>query len=196
MCSAFLFFCVWYLIGSNKTMSTEAPPGVGFIWYHKAMRRGFTLIEMMLVIALIAMVTVIAVGGFSLFQHQSDLNAAADTVIAIMEEARSKTLSSRDQSQYGVRFNNDRVLLFVGSSLRVDVPTLPAATSTDGFREYILPPSVEASTTIAVDAKHEDAVFKRLTGETASGTIKLWSKGDTTKVKTISIQSTGIILLR
>jgi prepilin-type N-terminal cleavage/methylation domain-containing protein len=160
------------------------------------MRRGFTLIEMMLVIALIAMVTAIAVGGFSLFQRQSDLNAAADTVIAIMEEARSKTLSSRDQSQYGVRFNNDRILLFIGSSLPVDVATLPAATSTDGFREYVFPSSVEASTTIAVLGKHEDAVFKRLTGETASGTIKLWSKSDTTKVKTISIQSTGIILLR
>lgn len=150
----------------------------------KYMCRGFTLIEMLVVVAVLAVIAAVALAGLVSFRGHSDLTAASEQAISYLSDARARTLASKSDSQYSVRFNLDRFIFFKGTAF--------ASSSTDNV-QFLLPAGVEISS-IALAGGGKDVIFERITGETPqSGTVVFRLKADTSRTKTVAIKSTGVV---
>ena len=140
--------------------------------------------EMLIVIVVLGIVTAVVIGGFLMFKRGSELDSASENLLSLLLEARSKTLSSKDSSSWGVRFETNRAILFKGTIF------------VDGAADnnvIAMPPSAEIAT-IALNGGGQNVVFKRLTGETDQyGALTLRLGYDASYTKTITILQTGII---
>ncbi|TSC71094.1 MAG: Uncharacterized protein G01um101470_746 [Parcubacteria group bacterium Gr01-1014_70] len=145
--------------------------------------RGFTLIEILVVIAIAAILFTIVVSGFSGLRQNSDLSHAIDDSVSYLQSARAKSLSAENATVYGVHFETGRFVLFTGT-------TYDAGNAANIVR--LLPSTVETSA-ISLNGGAVDVVFKRLTGETdAYGTITFRLISSPSTTKTIEIVSTGL----
>jgi prepilin-type N-terminal cleavage/methylation domain-containing protein len=145
--------------------------------------QGFTIIEILITLAILAIIVALLVNSFQLFSKHQEINKDADIVIEALEEARTNTLASQNASQYGVHFATSSVTIFAGS-------TYVAGASTN------VSPSLTSSATVltrTLTGGGNDVVFQRLTGETAqNGTIGI-SSPNTTRTRTVTIYKTGLI---
>ena len=150
-----------------------------------ATRKGFTLIEMVVVIAILVIVVVIAGASFGGIVERQELKRGAGLVRSTLEEARVRTLSSEGASQYGVHVATSTLTLFPGTTYTEGAPdneiaTLPARTH------------IASTTLVGGDV----VVFKRLSGATDNvGTITVSLIADENESRTITIQQTGLIEL-
>ena len=144
---------------------------------------GFSLIEMIAVVAIGAVLVAIIVVSFSSFRNSKTVDISANQVLSVINEARVKSVSSEDYSRFGVRFEANRVALFKG-----DVFTEPNSSNIETF----LSPLAEISD-ISLNGGGADIVFQKLTGKTGNnGSLRVRLKSDNGKYKTISVKSTGI----
>lgn len=145
--------------------------------------KGFTLIETLVAIAVLALLAVIAVSGLSSFQKSGELGRAADMVAGVLRDARGRTLASKNNTRYGVHFDSDKAVLFVGTSYVAGIPS---------NEETVLPFRVEISA-IALGGGGDNVVFQRLSGEVApTGTITLRVKQEPSKTREIQIYQSGV----
>lgn len=145
--------------------------------------RGFTLIEILIVLAIAAILFAVVISGFSGLRQSSDLTLAVDEAVSFLQEARTKTLSSENDSVYGVHFETSQFVLFAGATYD------PVSASN---KVYSLPSSVEISL-INLVGIGDDAIFKRLTGETnTDGTITFRQTSNPSVLKVIQILPTGL----
>lgn len=145
--------------------------------------KGFTLIEVVMVVVIIVILTVLTVTSFSGFRQNQLLNSDVNKAISVINEARSKTLSSQDFSQYGAHFEASQIVVFKGAAYTASSPDNATAT---------LSSFIEISGT-SLNGGGSDVVFQKLTGKTDNyGTIIFRVKANTGKTKTIDIKSTGI----
>jgi prepilin-type N-terminal cleavage/methylation domain-containing protein len=143
--------------------------------------RGFTLLEVLVVAAVIVLLAVISLVAFKNFNRNTALDADTRVVVSVIEAARQNTLSSKGDMQYGVRLESNAVVLFQG--------TVYNAANTSNKR---YPLTVHSSITKSLSGGGSDIVFKKLTGETdqhGSITVTL-SDGSS---KTIIVYKTGTI---
>lgn len=147
-------------------------------------KNGFTLLEILVSIAIITLLTAIGWNTLSRFRQTVDLNRSAEAGISSLNDARSRTLSSVDSSQYGVHFQTDSVVLFKGTSY---------ATSNPDNVEFLVPGTVQISS-ISLTGGGSDVLFARLTGATnQSGTITFRLSANTAETRMITILSSGVI---
>ena len=145
--------------------------------------KGFTVIEIAIVIVILAVLAAMAVVSFSGFRQNQILNSDANKVVSIINEARSKTLSSQNFSQYGVHFEAAKIVLFKGVSYSVSGSD-NATTTLSNILEI---------SGISLAGGGSDVVFQKITGKTDNyGAITIRVKTNTSKTKTINIRSTGI----
>lgn len=150
-------------------------------------RRGFTLIELIVVIAIATILFAIIISGFSGLRQHSDFNLAGDDSISYLQEARAKTLSSDSASAYGVHFETTKFVLFTGDTYD------PLDSSN---KDRPLPSTVEISA-IILTGLGDEIIFKRLTGETdQSGTITIRLTSDPSVTRVIEIASTGLATIQ
>lgn len=148
------------------------------------MKKGFTLTEILIVVAILAVIVTIVASAFSKFNNNQSLSGALGEVTSTLNEARANTLASFDNESYGVHFQTDKVVLFKGSSY----------SSSDPDNEDIIISSKISISNISLIGGGSDVVFKRLSGKTdQNGTITLSLISDPTKTKTITIQGSGVI---
>ena len=146
-------------------------------------QKGFSLIEMIAVIAIGAVLVAAVVVSFSSFRNSKIVDISADQILSVINEARVKAVSSEDYSRFGVRLEANRTVLFKG-----DVFTEPSSFNI----ETPLSPLVEISN-ISLNGGGADIVFQKLTGKTSNyGSLRVRLKSDNNKYKTISVKSTGI----
>ena len=156
-------------------------------------QKGFTLVELLIVIGILIILTAVAVPSLRYFQKGSDLNNSAEEIINILRLAQNKTLVSERASQYGVYFDNlsipHQYILFKGPSFDL---------RDDSFDEiHELSKSVEIYEINLLDEALDETneiVFERLTGETSqSGNVSLILTTNLGKTKTIYIESSGLV---
>lgn len=147
------------------------------------MKKGFTIIEFLIVISIIVILVSMSVGAFSQFYKGNILEGEAQTILSIFESAKAKTLLSKGDSNYGVHLEADKVTLFKGSTY----------SDLDPDNEvYIL--STKATLTSVIDGGGSDIIYIRLTGEVISnGTTTISLVSDGSQFKELVITKTGII---
>ena len=86
------------------------------ISYKLKANNGFTLIEVLLSIALIALVVGLSLPVYGSFQARNNLDIAANTVVHSLRRAEIKSLAVEEDSRWGVRIEEKKVIIFKGDS--------------------------------------------------------------------------------
>ncbi len=146
-------------------------------------KRGVTLLELLIVIAILGVLASVIVPSFLNFRRSSILNTETLQMITLINKARLSSMSSKGDMQYGIHFGADRVVLFQG------VTYLPAAITNE---IYVFNPALTLSViTVA------DVVFQKITGATnqnATTTIRV--VGSTTASSTVVVHQTGVATIQ
>ena len=143
--------------------------------------KGFTIIELLIVLTILA----VLVGVISLpvirFRREQALQNTTNAVLTVINEARAKTLAGTNNTNYGVRFESDRAILFQGSTYQ----------STSGTNQIFLYESPVVLGTVALFGGSSEITFDRLRGTTAQhGTLQLQLPSGTTRTITVTANGT------
>lgn len=149
---------------------------------------GFSLIEIIIVIAILAVLSAIIFPNLPAFKNSSDLNNIVQEFVSTLKLAQNKTVISENYSQYGIYINTgvspNTYVLFKGASYAGrDIPSDKTYTLQDTIEFY----------DVNLGGGNE-IVFDKLTGASEeSGSISVRVKSDANKNKTIYISSSGSI---
>lgn len=144
--------------------------------------RGFSLLEILLVVGIMGVLAAVIAFPLSSFRRAQTVRGATEDVSALIQEAQSMTLSSRDSSQYGVHLTTNSAVLFTGTTYNAG-----AATN----RMMTIPNGVTLSWSLAGNGA--TIVFERLSGETNQyGTITV-SLSSPTVSRTITVSKLGSV---
>ncbi len=147
-------------------------------------RGGFTLIELVIVIAIGVILGTIGLVSLSGYRRQQSLRLASQSIVTFLKDAQSRSISQEGGLRWGVRFDN----LMTGRDnyLLVSGPPFGPAGST-----VALPASIEFQDPL--DGTSKAAVFSNTTGlPTSSVTIIIRLIGSST-TKTITVNAQGTI---
>lgn len=145
-------------------------------------KRGFTAIELLMGLAVIAVIFSIALGPLRSFRDSQILASDTENILSLLKEARSQTVFSKNSSQYGVHFESGRTVLFKGTAF-----TEPNADN----KEFLLHDGLTISDW-SLNGGGADTVFERLTGKTTQfGAVTVSLISNPSKVKIINIGETG-----
>jgi type II secretory pathway pseudopilin PulG len=157
------------------------------------MRKGFTLIEALLIIGILFILFFVAFPNFRFFQKESDLKDSSEEIINTLRLAQSKTLASEGASRWGVYFETSTLphqyILFKGESF--------ANRNVLADEIHKLPNSIEIYEIDLWGGK--EVVFEKVTGYASStsqvGKVSIRLKSDPTKNETIYIENSGLVRL-
>lgn len=145
---------------------------------------GFTLLEILIALFILSVAAYSVGSVFSAYNRRQALDAGADTVRALLSEARSLTVSSKNASSYGVHFDAGQAVLFAGTSYSASDPN---------NKTEKLHPAVRISA-ISLLGGGSEVVFDRLSGAAEkSGTVTVSLAADSSASRVITVRPTGII---
>ena len=164
----------------------------------------FTLMELVLVIAVLGVIAGLGIGNYANFLRQSSLDSAANEIIATLRKAQTNSQASSEGTGWGIWFdttNKDNYKLFRGNC---STPTSAscyqnsdcAATcdnNNQNAETIYLPSSVEINS--ASFGGRQYATFDRPTGKPTSsydGSVTIQLKGGSQQ-KTINVSALGKI---
>ena len=146
---------------------------------------GLSVVEILVVIGIMVVLVGVVVIPFASFREQAILDGATEETLALLHEARERTVSSDGASRYGVYFESDKVTLFKGA-------TFPGAGDPDN-KEILLHNRLVLTKSASLD---DGVIFERLTGKIgAAGTTTVSLISDSTKYRTIEISQAGLASL-
>lgn len=146
------------------------------------MRRGFTALEILISLAIMALLIVVSIGAFSKVRNAKSLDSAVESTFSLIREARSRALASEDGSQFGVYFEAGRAVLFKGTAFTEGDPN---------NKIYGLPNVAEI---FNINFLASSTVFKRLTGDAENpGNVSIRLKSDPARAKTIFVNEVGLV---
>jgi len=144
---------------------------------------GMTVVELLVVVAILAILFFSVFSWFSLSTEAVDLIADTDNIVFLLTKARSDTLASRDGSVFGVHFESGKAVLFAGESYFENAL---------GNTAVILSPRISIDD-ISIFGEGSDLVFNRLDGTTDQfGFVNIAVTGGSNS-KRINISNNGII---
>lgn len=145
-------------------------------------KKGFTLLEILIAMSILVIVTSIVIGPFSSFRNRSILNTEVENVVTLLNEARSKTLTSLADSAYGVHFETNRAVFFKGDVF----------IESDPSNEEVVFNSIVQISNVSLNGGGSDVVFNRLTGKTdENGTLTIGLASDPTSNNIVYVYTTG-----
>lgn len=147
-------------------------------------QKGFTMIELVVVLAVMVLLMAVIMTPFRTFRNSKALDTTSEETLALLSEARGNTLSAKDGYQYGVHFEAAQMVLFRGASYSNGDTVNNKVVTLDNALEL---------TAITLAGGGSDVLFDKLTGKTSMpGSIVIRVKSDTSKLRTITIGGTGI----
>jgi len=143
---------------------------------------GFTALEILVSLSIMAFLIVVSVGSFSKVRNARALDSAVESASSLIREARSRAMASEDGSQFGVYFEPSRAVLFKGTVFMEGDPN---------NKTYLPPNEVEIA---SVNFLASSIVFKKLTGDAENpGNVSVRLKNDPANAKTIFVNEAGLI---
>ncbi|MEK7107809.1 MAG: prepilin-type N-terminal cleavage/methylation domain-containing protein [Patescibacteria group bacterium] len=151
------------------------------------LQKGATLVEMLVVLAIAAVLFVLVYEVFVNYNRGQALEKSAAAVVAVLSEARGKTLAGRGAAQYGVHFAADSVTFFTGAVYNSSDP--------NNKIEHLN--SLAEIGGINLNGGGNDTIFNKLTGATSQyGTIVVRNKNNPAQIMTVTIYQTGLIEIK
>ncbi|MEI8270476.1 MAG: prepilin-type N-terminal cleavage/methylation domain-containing protein, partial [bacterium] len=77
-------------------------------------QKGVSFLEVMIVIAVIGIITVVAIPQLSKVRNVQILKSSSEDILSVLNKAHSQTLASLNSLQYGVHFETNRIIIFSG----------------------------------------------------------------------------------
>lgn len=146
-------------------------------------KKGFTLMELLVVIAVMALIGSIIWGGLSSYRDVQALQSTTDVIVATLGEARSRAISSVEAIQYGVHFEEKSIVLFEGNQYS---PASASNTTT------VLSNAISVSSS-GLTSSSTEIIFEKITGKgSASGQIKVSLTANEDKNFVIIVEPIGI----
>lgn len=143
--------------------------------------KGFTLIELIVVIGIFTIVSALSVPFIQSFQTSSNLHTHANTIVRTLRRAQQQAIAGRDDSSWGVYFDssNNQFLMFLGDDY---------ATRDEDYDQ-----ETEYSNIFIIDTDFGNEIyFSIYSGQPSeAGTITISSPNNQSKV--ISIGSLGMV---
>jgi prepilin-type N-terminal cleavage/methylation domain-containing protein len=145
--------------------------------------KGFSLVELLVVVGILVLLTGIIMTTFVSFRKGQALDKDAELMVAVLRQARSQTLASKNLSQYGVHFASSKITIFTGTTY---------SAGAGGNYDFPLN-ATDTIITINLVGGGSDVVFKRLSGETSQNGTIVVSSPTTSRTRTITIYKTGLV---
>ena len=147
--------------------------------------KGFTLIELFVVIGIFLLLTVLGLVSYHAFQNQNAVSTAAEGIDNILRQTQAKAQAVVNSSRHGVYFDtkDNLYIAFEGDS----------QASATVQTTHLMPENTELVGTTLVGA---EVTFEKLSGTPLSensGTITIRSTRDTSRTAVISVTSEGKI---
>ena len=148
------------------------------------MKKGFTIFEALAIVGIMGVCVAIVTFTFNKINYDKALNKSADSVVSVLNEARSLSLSSKDASHYGVYIESNQITIFVGE----DYSPESSSNITSPLNDRV------AIRNISLNEGDSSVIFDRITGGTLNfGTFEMYLKEATTTYETIVITATGVV---
>ena len=146
--------------------------------------RGFTMIEMLVVVVILSVLTSAVLPSLLNFRRSSLLNTETQEVITLINRARLLSVSSKNDERFGVHFEPSRLVLFQGS-------TYTEGATTNEEHNFDL--AISSETTI--NGGGAEILFAKVTGAASQlATTTLLFTG-TTASSTVIIRKSGVVTI-
>jgi len=146
-------------------------------------KKGITFIELLVVLAVIGVMAAIIIPQFSKMRENQVLKSGVQDILSSLDKARSQTLASLNSSEYGVRFQTDKIIIFKGTSFPANDPSNESINITS-------PASISNVTLNLVSGIPGEMYFNRLSGSPSkTGTITVSTPSYS---RIITIYATGV----
>ena len=147
-------------------------------------KKGITVIEILIVLSVVAILVAVALPQFSKIKENQVLKNGVQNILSSLDKAHSQTLASLNSSEYGVRFEADKIIIFKGTSF-------PANDPNNESISIISPASISNVTLNLVSGIPGEMYFNRLSGvPSKTGTITV---SVPSVLKIITISATGAV---
>ncbi|HTK33207.1 MAG TPA: GspH/FimT family pseudopilin [Candidatus Paceibacterota bacterium] len=144
---------------------------------------GFTLIEILLVIAIAGILLSIGTYWYNTARSNAIVSTTTDSIVSALEQARSNAISGKNGASFGVKFNSDSYVTFMGSAYSTSSASNSTTTIDSG-----------ATLTNTITDPNDAIVFTRLTGATNStATVTVMEIANPARKKNIVVESLGNI---
>jgi prepilin-type N-terminal cleavage/methylation domain-containing protein len=129
--------------------------------YNAQSSPGFTLVEVLTVVAILAILSGISLFATLTTYRNDALNAEAATITLLLESARTEAFDNVDQCPHGVRISSEGFTLFEGAAFN------------DTHCDRSLHQYVPATYGISVTSDPVDVVFQQLSAEANDSSITI-----------------------
>jgi len=147
-------------------------------------KNGFTLVELVTVIAIISILMTIGVPSYRTYQKRIELDQQAEQIISILRQAQNQSMTLLHNQNFGVHFEGDKFVLFEGETY---------SSSDSDNMTYNLPSTLQIYD-ISLAGGGQDVVFSKLRGTTEQeGSLKVKTLTDPSIYQEISISSEGVV---
>src|SRR6185369_7407433 len=131
------------------------------------MKKGYTLAELLIVMAIVVILGVVSLASFVTRRNQSQLSTTAATMAGLLREAQSRSMAQASSTSWGVHFDN-------GSSPFFALFAAPYGASSLTGR-YPLPAWVGYATSSIRSGSFAEVSFAQLSGAaTGSSSITIY----------------------
>lgn len=142
------------------------------------MRRGFTLIEMMLSVGIMSLLAALALPLYATFASRNNLAVTAQSLASMLRRAEVYARANYGDNQWGVNIQSSAVTLFQGTSY---------ATRNSGLDETLTIPGGVSS------SYSGDIVFSKLSGAPSTTATITMSSTAVSTTQTVSINAKGMV---
>lgn len=151
-------------------------------------RRGFSLLELLIVIALIAIIGTIGASFYINYGKTVEINSLSQTMIFDLKSAQSKAMTGEGELKYGIHFVN-------GASDYYEIFSTPTDYS-DGAKATLSTNYLTNNVTFSepTEGNNKDIIFNKISGGTSdciatNPCIEIISQNNTKKINVSSIGS-------
>ncbi len=142
---------------------------------------------MVVAFSIILIGLVLGYQGLNAFNETTAVTSGVEEALAILDDARNRTVSARNKSQFGAHLEQDRMILFPGI-------TYDSANPANEI--HILSPRIEI-VSITLAGGGPDIVFARSTGQTAQyGSFIIRSRKSPSILRTLNILRSGLAMVQ
>ncbi len=153
------------------------------------MRKGFTLIELIVVIAIMAIIATVAGLNLTGSRDKTDLTSTTQQIGTLLRQAQSDAMSEKQGTAWGVHFDNTTSTPYFAL-----YASAVYSTSSINGGYYPLPRTVAYATATVPQGSAVNITFSAVTGAaSAPASISLYVIGDPSISSTISISSAGAV---